>query len=210
MRGRMRSRIAAIAATLIVVAGAGIVATGSASADASAGTLGMSAMPGMGPATGQAHQSQLDPVRNALAVYADFGGAARLADYPTGPVPKVSGPQAGQTCIVDPAGSGAMGEHYVNLANVTDGTIDAMHPEALIYEPHPDGSRVLVGVEYIVFQSQWNATHHSPPRLFGQTFMSFDASNPFGLPAYYALHAWLWRADPSGTFAMYNPAVHCP
>ena len=102
-----------------------------------------------------------------------------------------------------------MGEHYVNLANVTDGTIDALRPEALIFEPEANGSRSLVGVEYIVFADQWDAAHHRPPMLFGQKFELNDASNPYGLPAFYSLHAWLWRANPLGTFAEYNPDVHC-
>ena len=158
-------------------------------------------------AAGKAHDNQLDPVRDALAVYADFDGAARMADYPVGPVPKVL---SGETCILDPDGTGAMGEHYVELGNVTDGEIDALHPEALIYEPQNDGSRELVAVEYIVFQAAWNATHNQPPKLFGQSFEALDAANPYGLPEFYALHAWVWRANQEGLFADYNTAVTCP
>ncbi|REJ05258.1 hypothetical protein DY023_10395 [Microbacterium bovistercoris] len=157
-------------------------------------------------AAGKPHEKQLDPVRDALAVYADFDGAARLSDYPAGPVPKLSG----ETCIIDPEGMGAMGEHYVEPGDVGDGMIDALHPEALIYEPQDDGSRELVGVEYLVFQEAWNTEHNQVPMLFGQKFMAFDETNPYGLPPFYALHAWLWRANPHGVFAMHNPAVTCP
>src|SRR6476646_6024970 len=45
---------------------------------------------------------------------------------------------------------GAMGIHFANGKLVGDGALDAMHPEALLYEPK-DGKLQLVGVEYIVF-----------------------------------------------------------
>ena len=167
--------------------------------------FGVAASPAF--AAGKAHDNQLDPVRDALAVYADFDGSARMADYPVGPVPKIL---SHETCIIDPDGTGAMGEHYVELGNVADGAIHALHPEALIYEPQADGSRVLVAVEYIVFQADWNATHNQPPKLFGQSFEALDAANPYGLPPFYALHAWVWRANSNGLFADYNPAVTCP
>ena len=31
----------------------------------------------------------------------------------------------------------------------------------------------------------------------------------FGLPAFYELHVWAWKANPSGTFADWNPTVSC-
>jgi len=40
---------------------------------------------------------------------------------------------------------GAMGTHYVN-GNLLNGTIDVNHPQALIYEPSPNGKMKLVGV----------------------------------------------------------------
>src|SRR5579871_5277559 len=43
---------------------------------------------------------------------------------------------------------GAMGIHYVN-GSLLNGTIDAKHPQALIYEP-VKGQMKLVGVEFIV------------------------------------------------------------
>jgi hypothetical protein len=36
------------------------------------------------------------------------------------------------------------------------------------------------------------------------------AGNRYGLPSFYELHAWLWKPNPSGVFADYNPRVHCP
>jgi hypothetical protein len=33
--------------------------------------------------------------------------------------------------------------------------------------------------------------------------------NRFGLPAFYSLHAWVWKHNPAGTFAMWNPNVTC-
>ena len=73
----------------------------------------------------------------------------------------------------------------------------------------PDGRLQLVALEYVVIQAAWDAAHSGPPTLFGQTFMLNPAGNRFGLPAFYALHAWIWSNNPSGTFNPWNPRVGC-
>ena len=113
------------------------------------------------------------------------------------------------SCFAMP-GKGAMGEHYVDGALVGDGQIHALAPEALIYEPQADGSRRLVGVEYLVFKADWDAKHKNPPVLFGHTFDNVKAPNMFGLPPNYSLHVWLWRQNPLGKFRPWNSRVHCP
>jgi len=104
---------------------------------------------------------------------------------------------------------GAMGIHYVKGSLVADGVIDAWTPEALVYEPEANGQKRLVALEYVVFQSDWDATHASPPTLFGQEFNFTPADNRFGLPPFYSLHAWIWKHNPSGMFSMWNPEVSC-
>jgi hypothetical protein len=111
----------------------------------------------------------------------------------------------GNTCITEP-GVGGMGVHQVNTS-LLDGTIDATAPEALVYEPRNDGSLKLVALEYVVFQADWKGS--SPPELFGKTFDLIPSPNRFGLPAFYALHAWLWKPNPSGLLATWNPRVTC-
>lgn len=103
---------------------------------------------------------------------------------------------------------GAMGVHYVKKALVGDSVINAATPEALVYEPS-QGKLRLVAVEYVVIKSAWDAHHTAAPKLFGQTFNFTPAGNRFGLPAYYSLHAWLWKYNPSGVFSMWNPTVTC-
>jgi hypothetical protein len=144
---------------------------------------------------------KLNRVRHANEQYKDIGVAQRngfgvLAD------------KKGITCI-DMPGSGAMGVHYVNGDLVGDGKIDALHPEAMVYEPL-EGSRLrLVAVEYVVFKKDWNAKHHGRPSLFGHKFDFTPDDNRYGLPAFYSLHAWIWQNNPAGTFNMWNPKVSC-
>ena len=76
-----------------------------------------------------------------------------------------------------------------------------------MYEPRNDGSLKLVALEYVVFQADWKGS--SPPELFGKTFDLIRSPNRFGLPAFYALHAWLWKPNPSGLLATWNPHVTC-
>jgi len=115
----------------------------------------------------------------------------------------------GVACI-DMPGKGAMGVHYVNGTLVGDAEVDALHPEAVVYEPGPGNRMRLVAVEYVVFQAAWDAQHRSRPALFGRRFDVTASPNRYGLPAFYSLHAWVWKANPAGTFAMWNPRVDCP
>ncbi|HWH94122.1 MAG TPA: hypothetical protein VNT03_09690 [Baekduia sp.] len=116
---------------------------------------------------------------------------------------------AGIACI-DKPGVGGMGIHYVNGDLVADGQIDATTPELLVYEPEANGRERLVAAEYVVFQSDWDAAHTSRPELFGQEFELTPAGNRYGLPAFYELHAWLWKHNPAGMFDDWNPRVVCP
>ena len=110
-------------------------------------------------------------------------------------------------CVSGPE-TGAMGVHYVNDPLVADGALDASRPEALVYEP--DGAHLrLVAVEYIVLAEQWDAVNAHPPVLNGQHFHYVSAPNRTGLPAYYQLHVWAWKANPNGTFSDWNPTVRC-
>ena len=114
----------------------------------------------------------------------------------------------GLTCIAE-AGQGAMGVHYLNQA-LLDDSVAAGKPELVVYEPRSHGGPKLVALEYLAIKSVWDASHSAPPSLFGQAFNVTGADNRFGLPPYYSLHAWLWKQNPSGMFAMWNPSVRCP
>lgn len=111
-------------------------------------------------------------------------------------------------CVSGPDG-GAMGVHYLNASLVGDGAVDASMPEALIYEPRPDGRLQLVGAEFIVFAEPWHAGHAEPPVLAGHVFDYTGEPNRYAAPAHYDLHVWAWRQNPNGAFADWNPRVSC-
>ena len=112
---------------------------------------------------------------------------------------------AGIDCIAQP-GQGAMGVHMLN-PTLLDSTIDADHPELLVYEPRNDGSLKLVALEYLVLKDSWKGA--AKPKLFGTDFDEIPAGNRYGLPAFYALHAWIWKPNPSGMLYAWNPRVDC-
>jgi hypothetical protein len=111
-------------------------------------------------------------------------------------------------CVSGPD-AGAMGLHFVNGALVGDSEVDAAHPEIVIYEPLPNRRLRLIGADYLVLADAWNATHANPPELMGQLFHLFESPNRFGLPAFYTLHVWAWKDNPSGTFVNWHPDVSC-
>ena len=140
------------------------------------------------PVAAASSQATVADVRNATAKYHDLGKAEHAGYGRLLP------------CFDQP-GVGGMGQHYVNTG-LFDSEVDPRTPEALVYEV--DGDRLqLVAVEYIIPFSSW--TSQTPPRLFG---MSFYRNESLEL---WALHAWVWRPNPTGMFANYNPSVKlCP
>jgi hypothetical protein len=148
-----------------------------------------------------ASPARLAAVRNATADFRDFA-----ASQQAGFTALVTRTDNGASCIT--SSQGAMGQHWANPERVGDGVIQQQRPEVLLYEPQADGSKRLLGVEYVVLASDWIAKHDSPPVLFGTEFELFT-TNPYGLPPFYALHAWAWQANPSGAFAGWNPTVSC-
>jgi hypothetical protein len=137
--------------------------------------------------TANAEPDGLSAVRQATAAFHDIGLAEAAGYHPL------------LTCFDQP-GAG-MGQHYANR-QLFDGSVDPLHPEALVYQVR-DNRLQLVAVEYIIPMPDWNGLQ--APILFGQAF------TPIPSLEIWALHAWIWRPNPSGMFANYNPDVPpCP
>jgi hypothetical protein len=141
----------------------------------------------------------IEKVRAATARFRDINVA--IAEGFVQGTPCVSGPD-----------TGAMGVHFVMGSRITGGVVlQADEPEALIYEPQPDGAFRLVGVEFIVLASNWFKTHAAniTPALDGDLLNYIDAPNRYGLPAFFELHVWAWENNPKGSFADWNTHVTC-
>lgn len=127
-----------------------------------------------------------------------------------------------------PASLGAMGIHFFrpDLLGISgppnprvdgNGThVDFRQPAILIYEPQADGSLQLVAVENLVFKKAWEAAGHSePPSFHGVPYdhMFDDPATPVDeahmFEPHYDRHVWLFRDNPGGVFAQFNPNVTC-
>jgi hypothetical protein len=127
-----------------------------------------------------------------------------------------------------PAALGAMGIHFFrpDLLGIKappnprvngDGThTDFTKPGILIYEPQSDGSLQLVAVENLVFQKSWHAAGNKrPPSFHGVEYDTMqddratkvDEAHMF--EPHYDRHVWLYRENPNGVFAQFNPGVSC-
>jgi hypothetical protein len=150
-----------------------------------------------------AHRSDLEAARAATGRFHSLR-QAEAAGYARPPAPAPL-----HECISSFDGTGAMGFHYINGA-LLDMTLDAAEPEVLVYAPDRHGRLKLVALEYVVFQAPWKAAHGDQlPMLFGQMFMATGEPNRFDIPAFYSLHVWLWKHNPAGMFAPFNPRVSC-
>jgi hypothetical protein len=128
-------------------------------------------------------RAELARVRAATARYHDLAAA------------KADGYELLDVCFED--ASGGMGYHYTKGI---DAELDPLAPEALVYEPTPHGLK-LVGVEYIVPTELAAAA----PVVLGRPL------HEHGVLPLWILHAWIWRPNPSGMFADFNPSVGgCP
>jgi hypothetical protein len=126
------------------------------------------------------------------------------------------------------AKSGAMGIHFFrpDLLGITappnprvygDGThTDFRKPAILIYEPQADGSLQLVAVENLVFRWAWaQAGHSKPPSFHGVSYELMEddprtkADEAHMFEPHYDLHLWVFRDNPNGQFAPFNPNVSC-
>ncbi len=111
-------------------------------------------------------------------------------------------------CVSGPD-DGAMGMHYVNLQLVADGVLDPKRPEIVIYEPQPNGGRKLVGADFLIFRDAWHANNEATPEIMGQLMHLIEAPNRYGLPAFYTLHVWAWKPNPTGAFVNWHADVSC-
>ncbi len=110
-------------------------------------------------------------------------------------------------CTVNPNNPAeAMGQHYINNALV-DSTLELTQPEVLMYEPQPNGEMKLISVEYIIFEDSW--AQPEPPQFLGQTLKRKTAVGIHEVPPFFEVHAWVWKHNPSGIFADWNPDVSC-
>ena len=157
----------------------------------------------------QADQSKLvQLVRNATQQYQNVANAA--PDY----IPVLG--------CVSGSDHGAMGIHYVNgsLLNgetlLSDGQLDPTKPQALIYEPQPNGELKLVGAEFIILASA--LPPNAAPQVNGHLMLYIDGPtssrpkatpNRYGLPALFELHDWAWRDNHQGAFVDWNDHVTC-
>jgi hypothetical protein len=112
-------------------------------------------------------------------------------------------------CVAEP-GLGGMGFHYLNPAYAADQIIDPAKPELLVYAPRPNGKLRLVAVEWFRADADQNLlTYDDRPSLAGIPFNGPMLGHSPGMPIHYDLHAWIWKHNPAGTFAQYNPKVGC-
>lgn len=132
--------------------------------------------------------SWLAGLRNATAAFHEIGVASD------------AGWNAPITACMELPGTGGMGYHYGN-PGLIDGTAEEFAPELLVYEPQKNGRLRLVAVEYIIPFAAWSDP--TPPSLHG---VQFQPNQAFGL---WALHAWVWKNNPAGIFADWNPNVSC-
>jgi hypothetical protein len=156
-------------------------------------------------ATGTAHAAPAEDVATVRSATAAFHSTAAVEQHGYALLVDTQ-----KIACIDMPGRGGMGVHWANPALVADKRIEVGSPEALVYAAGPDGTLNLAAVEYVVVQADWDGAHPAPPTLFGQPFSVTTAPNRYGLPAFYSLHAWVWKHNPAGQFAMWNPDVTCP
>lgn len=181
------------------------------------------APPATAPTTAGAPEPTLEQIRAATERFQDIKVAIAEGYVPP----------PGELCeVAAMVGSapelGGMGIHYFrpDLLGITappnprvdgNGThTDFLKPAILIYEPRDDGTMELVAVENLVFEKAWHAAgHKGRPSFHGVPYdhmydrpeTPIDEAHMF--EPHYDRHVWLYRQNPNGMFAQFNPTVTC-
>jgi len=127
-----------------------------------------------------------------------------------------------------PGSLGAMGVHYFKpevlgitappnpKVNGTGIHTDFLTPSILIYEPQANGSLELVAVENLAFEAAWKAAGNAAPPSFHGVAYNYMADDPktaadeaHQFAPHFDRHVWIYRENPSGVFAPFNPKVSC-
>lgn len=142
------------------------------------------------------------------AAHRDLAAArAATAKYHDEAKAVADGYQRADFCVESP--DGVMGYHYVK-PELLDAPMDVRTPPILLYLPDRAGGRKLAGVEYMkVDADQDLATYDDRPSAFNTQFDGPMPGHEPGMPVHYDLHVWLWKHNPDGMFAQFNPAVSC-
>ena len=208
----MKMRQAALARTLVSLATMGLVSTAWAARE----------MP-RGQSTPEPGEATLAEIRGATERFRDITVAV-AEGYIRDPFDLCDT----AAMMGRPASLGAMGVHYVRPDRLgitappsprVDGIgthTDFRTPGILIYEPQPDGSMELVAVENLVFQRAWRETGRSAPPTFHGVPYDTMADDPATatdeahmFEPHFDRHVWIYRDNPNGVFAPFNPAVTC-
>jgi hypothetical protein len=159
---------------------------------------GMTASAGADPAD-QLSGAQRRVVHDATKQYRDVDAALADGYVPVG------------ECAELP-GVGGMGYHYLKPERAGDTVVDPAQPEALVYRRDRQGRLRLGAVEYLVADADQDlSTDGDRPSLFGEfAFNGPMVGHEEGMPIHYDLHVWLYRHNPAGQVAPWNPRVSCP
>jgi hypothetical protein len=149
----------------------------------STATTGSAAPPGSA-------QDAVAKVRAATARYHDVKVAEAHGYVPVSP------------CEAGP--DGVMGVHYLHPALAGDLEVVPTQPELLLYVPTENGLE-LAGVEYFVAALPGSTA----PTTLGHRFDGPMAGHNPQMPEHYDLHVWLWKHNPAGMTAQWNPALSC-
>ena len=142
-------------------------------------------------------KSAITQIRDATEKYKDYKVALKDGFTNT------------KNCVESPDGAkgGAAGIHFINFKRELDNKSDLRAPEELNYEPQADGSLVLVGVEFRrpIIKGQKQAPDVKP-------LGHLDGPLPPTIKGdfrHWQTHMWVWRNNPDGIFAPWNPKISC-
>jgi len=144
----------------------------------------------------------IDPPPYLETLRAARGAISELA---TGGKAEDRGYHNTEQCI--PGDGGIYGVPFVREKGDVTGGTDPTNPPIVLYRVTENWSYVLLGAEWY---RPVDAVDE-PSTMFGQQFHEPMASHSgkTAQPEHYGLHAWLYRTNPRGMFAPFNPVAVC-
>ncbi len=136
-------------------------------------------------------------LRQAMKKYRKPAAAVRAGWVPT------------DECVALPDNSAGMGYHYVHPQLIEEAPKFG-RPAILVYVPTKSGGRKLGAVEWFAVDADQDLSTDDDRPYFGKLpFEGPMEGHGGGMPTHYDLHAWIFKKNPDGLFAAFNPRVHC-
>ena len=146
-------------------------------------------------------QRDLAQVRRVTARFHDLDAAIEAGYEPDGS----TATEPGSSRLRRQPHRGGDGLPLLQRELMAEDAVNLLEPEVLVYATGDDGELELVAVEWAA-----RGPNSNPPGRPNRPPCSAEMHILVPAVGFHIMHAWVWKPNPAGMFADWNPEVSCP